>query len=72
MTAQAAWLATVKPAPVPPATSAPVIATPRVAPTWRLVEATEAATPACSMGMPDTAVLEIGALTNPSPIPKMT
>jgi hypothetical protein len=43
-----------------------------VAPTWRLVEATEAATPACARGMPDMAVLEMGGLTNPKPTPKTT
>ena len=48
------------------------MATPSALPTWRLVEATAAATPACSRGMPDTAVLVIGALTKPNPMPQTT
>ena len=35
------------------------------------VEATAAATPACAGGMPITAVLVIGGLIMPKPIPKM-
>src|SRR6266567_2970428 len=50
----------------------PVTATPRDEPICLLVEATAPATPACSIGMPDTAVLVIGALTSPHPMPKMT
>jgi len=72
MTAHAAWLAVVNPVPMPAATMEPMTATPRDAPIWRLVEATAPATPACSMGIPDTAVLVIGAVTRPEPIPKMT
>ena len=45
----------------------PMIATPSAAPTCRLVEATAAATPAWERGMPETAVLVIGALTMPKP-----
>jgi len=52
-----------------PAMSDPITATPSVAPTWRQVDAIEAATPAWAGGIPDTAVLEIGGLTNPKPIP---
>src|SRR5207247_940918 len=51
----------------PAASTEPITATPRAAPTWRLVDATAAATPACSRGMPDTAVLVIGAFTRPKP-----
>jgi hypothetical protein len=51
---------------------APTIATPSDWPTWRLVEATAEATPACAGGMPDTAVFVIGGLTEPKPTPKMT
>ena len=50
----------------------PVTATPMDDPTWRPVEAIAPATPACSFGMPETAVLVIGAVTRPQPIPKMT
>ena len=53
-------------------TAAPTTATPRDWPTWRLVEAMAAATPAWARGMPDTAVLVIGAFTMPVPIPKIT
>jgi hypothetical protein len=49
----------------------PAMATPRDAPTCRLVEATAAATPACERGIPETAVFVIGAFTMPSPTPKM-
>lgn len=69
------WLAISLPPPagtVPAANTEPITATPRVAPTWRLVEATAAATPAWLSGMPDTAVFVIGALTNPKPIAKTT
>ena len=48
----------------------PTTATPSVTPTWRLVEATAAATPAWAAGMPDTAVLVIGGLTSPEPAPE--
>jgi hypothetical protein len=40
----------------------PVTATPSVAPTWRHVDAIEAATPAWAGGIPETAVLEIRGL----------
>ena len=53
-------------------TNAPTTATPSVAPTWREVEAMADATPACALGMPETAAFVIGALTNPKPIPKTT
>ena len=49
---------------------APTSATPSDWPTWRLVEATAEATPACAGGMPETAVFVIGGLTEPKPIPK--
>jgi hypothetical protein len=39
---------------LPPDEIAPITATPRVIPTWRLVEATTVATPACEGGMADT------------------
>ena len=48
------------------------MATPRAEPTWRLVEATDAATPAWAAGMPVMAVLEMGGLTTPKPTPKTT
>ena len=38
-------------------TTVPEIATPKAEPTWRLVEATAAATPDCESGMPATAEL---------------
>ena len=53
-------------------TSEPTTATPRVWPTWREVEAMAAATPAWARGMPETAVLVIGAFTKPKPMPKIT
>ena len=62
-------------APAPPAwdaTIAPTTATPSVEPTWREVVAIAAATPACARGIPETAALVIGALTNPKPSPKTT
>jgi hypothetical protein len=71
-TIQAAWLAAASPALDAPATSEPVMATPRADPACRLAEATEAATPAWLSGIPDTAALEIGALTSPNPSPKIT
>jgi EmrB/QacA subfamily drug resistance transporter len=52
--------------------NAPITATPRVEPSWRLVEATAAATPAWARGIPETAVLVIGALTKPKPTPNST
>ncbi len=36
------------------------------------MEATAAATPAWALGIPDTAVLVIGAFTNPKPMPNST
>lgn len=57
---------------MPEARAAPMTATPRVPPIWRLVEATAAATPAWVRGMPETAVLVMGALTKPKPRPKKT
>ena len=53
----------------PATTTAPMIATPSDIPTRRLVDAIAAATPACSAGIPDTAVLVIGGLTIPKPSP---
>src|SRR4051794_34766548 len=73
MTHQPVRAAATKPAPIVPGsaplTAEPIAATPSAAPTCRLVEATAAATPACDVGMPETAVLVIGALTMPNPIP---
>src|SRR5664279_81849 len=65
-------LASTKPArsprlPRPELSTEPTTATPSVAPSWRLVEAIAAATPAWLRGMPDTAVLVIGAFTMPNP-----
>jgi MFS family permease len=51
------------------ATTVPDTATPRAAPTCRLVDATAAATPACDRGIPATALLVIAGLTMPSPTP---
>lgn len=51
------------------ATRDPVTATPRAEPTWRLVEAIAAATPACARGIPVTAVFDTGAFTIPNPSP---
>lgn len=59
-------------APTPAASTAPTTATPSVWPSWRLVEATAAATPAWARGMPETAVLVMGALTKPKPTPNRT
>ena len=42
---------------------------PERGPTCRLVDAIPAATPAWDRGMPDTAVLVIGAFTTPEPMP---
>src|SRR3954470_20798731 len=70
------WLADAKPVANDPSmcavTSDPMTATPSAEPTWRLVDAIAAATPACDRGMPDTAVLVIGALSIPNPTPKIT
>ena len=52
------------------ATTVPETATPMAAPTWRLVEAMAAATPACDSGMPATALSEIAGFTIPRPTPK--
>ena len=71
-TAHAAWLADASPVAGAPATIEPVIATPSAFPVCQLADATEAATPAWLSGMPDTAVLEIGALTRPQPSPSAT
>jgi hypothetical protein len=70
--AHAAWLADARPAAGAPATIEPVMATPRADPVCRLAEAIDAATPAWLFGMPDTAVLEIGAFTRPQAIPNTT
>ena len=51
---------------------APTIATPIAWPNWREVVAIAAATPAWARGIPETAALVIGALTNPKPRPKTT
>ena len=53
-------------------TSAPTTATPKVEPIWREVLAMADATPAWDRGIPETAVLVIGAFTNPNPMPKTT
>lgn len=45
---------------IPLLSAAPTTAIPSVFPTWRLVDAIAAATPACVGGIPDTAVLVIG------------
>lgn len=57
---------------VPAASTAPITATPSAPPVCRLVEATAAATPAWARGIPEIAVLVIGALTRPKPMPKST
>ena len=48
---------------------APMTATPRTLPNWRVTEMTADATPACDGGMPVTPVLVIGGLTRPRPAP---
>src|SRR5579884_2822150 len=53
----------------PAAIAAPITAMPSAEPTWRLVAATAAATPAWARGRPETAVSVIGALTKPKPRP---
>ena len=53
-------------------TRAPTIATPRVAPTCRDVEAIAEATPAWARGIPETAALVMGGFTKPKPTPKTT
>ncbi len=73
---QPTWLAAVKPVRIGPTmtevTAEPTTATLSDWPTRVYQDAIAAATPACARGMPDTAVLVIGALTNPKPIPKIT
>ena len=73
---QPTWLASAKPSRNGPcsadSTAEPATATPSTEPTCLLVDATAAATPACALGMPDTAVFVIGALTRPNPMPKTT
>ena len=72
-TAHPAWLAALSPSRIEPCTCAtatvPISATPSDWPTCRLVEATAAATPDCERGIPETAVLVIGAFTTPKPSP---
>src|SRR3954454_23251033 len=51
---------------------APATATPSVCRTIRDVEAIAEATPARARGIPDTAALVTGALTNPKPNPTRT
>src|ERR1700736_5132843 len=51
------------------ASTEPMTATPSDEPTWRLVEAIPDATPACDLGIPDTAEFVIGAFTKPIPMP---
>ena len=74
MSHQAEWLAVARWSSSGPSTLAvaiaPTTATPSVRPTWRLVVATAAATPAWLAGMPDTAAFVIGGLTAPNPSPK--
>ena len=66
------WVASTRSGPsAAPATSEPPTATPIAWPTWRLVVAVAAATPDRSADMPDTAVVVIGALTVPAPMPKI-
>lgn len=50
-------------------TIVPEIATPRVVPVCRPVEANEVATPAIEAGIPETAVLVIGGLMVPWAMP---
>ena len=73
---QPTWLAWAKLARSGPSmaevTADPTTATPSDWPTWRLVDAIAAATPAWARGIPDTAVLVIGAFTMPMPTPKIT
>ena len=75
MVHQPAWLAVAKPSWKLPTTrevaAAPTTATPSDWPICRLVDAKAAATPACSWGSPETAVLVIGAFTTPKPKPKI-
>src|SRR6185437_12369575 len=54
------------------ASTEPVPATPRDEPTCRAVEAIPAAVPARARGMPATALLVTGALTQPIPAPSTT
>src|SRR6266702_6167366 len=74
-THQPAWLAATNPVLIgpdsPETTTDPITATPSDEPTCLLVEATAAATPAWARGMPDIAVVVIGALTRPKPRPKI-
>src|SRR5690348_1181311 len=56
----------------PAARTDPVTATPSDEPTCRLVEAIPAAVPARARGMPATALLVTGALTQPIPAPSTT
>jgi hypothetical protein len=71
-----AWLAAMKSAPTCPSPRRrelridPVTATPSDRPTCRLAEEIPDATPACALGMPDTAVVVIAALSMPDPMPK--
>ena len=48
----------------------PMMATPSEEPICLLVEATPAATPAWDLGIPETVLLVMGALTMPKPRPK--
>ncbi len=48
------------------ASTEPMTATPSKGPTCRLVDAIPAATPACDLGIPATALLVIGAFTSPA------
>ena len=56
----------------PAASTDPVTATPSDEPTCRLVEAIPEAVPARERGMPETALLVTGALTQPMPAPRTT
>ena len=75
MTHQPTWLAAanevLKSPCIDETTTEPMTATPSDWPTCRLVEATAAATPAWLIGMPETAVLVIGAFSMPKPRPKI-
>src|SRR5690348_16563140 len=52
-----------------PAARPPAMAMPMAEPTWRAVEVIAPATPARAGGRPLTAVLVIGALAKPNPMP---
>src|ERR1700751_6055900 len=55
--------------PRPLASIAPMTATPRTLPSWRVEEVTGPAPPAGADGMPETPALVAGGLTRPCPAP---